>query len=36
MEDNEEQRALYIRAKRQEDVLSDRAGLSRKRQCTGI
>jgi hypothetical protein len=35
MEENEEQRALYTRAKRREAALPDRAGLNPKRQRTG-
>jgi hypothetical protein len=34
-EEIEEQRALYIRAKRRGAALPDRAGLNRKRQRTG-
>jgi hypothetical protein len=35
MEEKEEQRALYTRAKRREAALPDRAGLNPKRQRTG-
>ena len=35
MEENEEQRALYTRAKRRDGAFPNRAGLNRKRQRTG-